>query len=75
MDGDRGIRHLVSMCETYQHREQSNEASKPCVASENVELIPKLICQGNGEEKDNQGNQGKEVTHVHHNANPEKNYF
>ena len=37
-----------------------------------MELIPKLVGQGNGEEKDNQGNQGEEVTHVLDNANPEK---
>ncbi len=60
------------MCKGYQHREQGNKASKSSVASEDVELIPKFICQGNCQEKDDQGDQGEEVAHVLDNTNPEK---
>jgi hypothetical protein len=36
-----------------------------------VELVPEVLRQGDGEEEDDEGEQGEEVTHVLHNSNPE----
>ena len=42
---------------------------------EDVELIPEVLRQGDGEEEDDEGHQGEEVAHVLHDSNPgnEKN--
>ena len=44
---------------------------------EDVELIPEVLRQDDGEEEDDEGDQGEEVAHVLHDSNPgnEINHF
>ncbi len=56
---------------SYHHREESDEASEPSVAPEDVELVPELLSHDDRQEKHDQCHKRKEVAHVLDYADPE----
>ena len=80
----RGQNQKQSFCEkeffwildlSYEHAEESDEASESGVAPEDVELVPQVLGHHDREEEDDKSQQREEVAHVLDYSDPDENIF